>query len=192
LFELQPPHELVQALLTRFVNTGSRLVEQEHIWSADERKRDKQPLELTAREDSNGLGGSRTRNTDHFQCAKHRRVSFLAWTFPRVDGASGERGSGTQEIHASHGYVAFEIQLLRHVANPHVIRPPHRAVIGNGPDQCSEEHGLAGRIRSQNRQSVSSFDGKAQILEDDRLSKSNRQVADFENMVPAHGLIVTL
>src|SRR6516225_6339435 len=46
---LQPAHELVQALLTRFINARRRFIEQEDVRVAHERKRHEQPLELPAR-----------------------------------------------------------------------------------------------------------------------------------------------
>ena len=100
---------------------------------------------------------------------------------PCTDSGRHECGTCTQEIHTCDGHVPLKIQLLWHVADAGSGRPSHAAIERNRANERFEEHRFAGGIRSKDRQRVSSFDAEAQIPEDTRLPKMNREVADLEH-----------
>ena len=84
------------------------------------------------------------------------------------------------------GTSRLEIQLLRYVADPRVVGPAHRAVIRNRPDQRSQQHGLTGCIRSEDRQRVSTRDDEAEIAQHDRCPEADRESTHLQRVVHVH------
>ena len=112
---LKAADQLVQLLLPWLINARRRLIEQEHVGIADKGERDEQTLELPARQDANRLLGDVCRDADEGQRARHARVRL-----------PGQRRPRAQEVHAGDRHVAFEIELLRHVADPRPRLPTGR------------------------------------------------------------------
>jgi hypothetical protein len=91
--------------------------------------------------------------------------------------------TGVEKVNTGDWHVSFKVQFLWDVSDSGALCPPHGAVKRNRTDQRSEEHGLARRIRSKDRQCVSTLDAKAQISEDECPPKKNREVAHLEHTV---------
>ena len=123
---LEAVQRRVDEVLAADVDARGRLVEEEHLGAVDDRPRDQDPLHLTAGEDAEPLAeDGRVLEADGFEALAVVRAAF----------------DGEELLHGDRDVGHLEV--LRHVADLHLLAPLHRAGVRQEAEQDPEERRLA-------------------------------------------------
>jgi hypothetical protein len=143
-------------------------VEQEHVGVADERECDEQALELSPRGRADRLAGLL------FEADPAHELRQV------ISGLHHVTLCGKQ-IEAGDRQVAFEIELLRDVADPRSRCPSHATMKRDRTDECLKQHRLPASIRPDHCERFTALDAKAELVEHAVLPERDREVFDDEN-----------
>ena len=83
------------------------------------------------------------------------------------------RQLGAQEVFSGYRKIAFDIELLWHVAELCSRRPANRSLVRYCADERPEQHRFAGAVRTNDRERSATGDGETEVGEDHRVVEAD-------------------
>src|ERR1019366_8193528 len=93
------------------------------------------------------------------------------------------RQLGTHEVSSGYRKIAFDIELLWHVAELCSRRPANRSFVRYCADERTEQDGFAGAVRTNDRKRSPTGDGETEVRENHRVVEGDSKAIHLEDRI---------